>query len=392
MPVEADSIPAVLLGTTPEGRGDVLFSEVGDEGVIFDPTTQQMHRLDPQARLVWQLLDGSATLEETCVEIAEAFGADLAQVRADVVSLVHDFTSRELLVGSAVSREITSPSSTPSPEVPLPDAPYWIPMEMNGCVETVTALGWHELLGVEISGRGVGIRAGSLEVADDLRLLLGTNLRADVDGAYPNLSIRPAEPTEDGMTLARLYTRCTLVGRSRDVEDLYPRLIRELEAQVWGSRPDGIRFHGAVLEVEGAAVLAPEPAWARLVAHERSLAGHGMRLIARDVLLDGNTAEVVLPASTLDLDATLLGDELIGTDQRWPIRGWLMETGEPAGLVVPPGQAMMIAQAALTNGQLLDPEHALASLTAILDSCAQVTYLGEWRTIIESARDCVTRV
>jgi hypothetical protein len=388
MPVEADSNDTVLLMTKPEARADVLFSEVGGEAVIFDPATQQMHRLDPRARLVWQLLDGTATLDQTCHEIAEAFGAELDDVRRDVAALVHDLQSRGLLAED----EVTAVPPVPAAEVEEQESAFWVPMEMNGCVETVTQLGWPEEVGVEISGHGVCIRAGSAEVADDLRRLLGSNVRSDVEGAFPNLSIRPAEPTDDGMTFARLYTRCTLVGRAKQVEDLYPRLVRELEAQVWRFRADGVRFHGAVLEVEGAAVLAPGPAWARLVPHERSLPSHGVRLIARDVVLDGDTAEVVLPPSGIDLDPDLLGDAVMLDEQRWPIRGWLMETGEPPGLVVPPGRAMMIAQAAVTNGQLLAPEHALGSLTAILNACPQVTYLGEWRTIIASARDCVTRV
>lgn len=387
MPIEADTDTGFLLPTRPKARTDVLFSEVGGEGVIFDPTTQQMHRLDPLARLLWQLLDGVATLEETCTEIAELFGADLEQVRNDVVALVLDLEARNLLAGDSEGT-----AAAPTEPAAAEESAFWVPMEMNGCVETVTQLGWPEEVGVEISGHGVCVRAGSAEVAADLRRLLGSTVRPNVEGAFPNLSIRPAEQGDDGMALARLYTRCTLVGRSKQVEDLYPRLVRELEAQVWRFRADGLRFHGAVLEVEGAAVLAPEPAWARLVAHERSLANHGVRLIARDVVLAGDTAEVVLPPSGLDLATDLLGDAVMDSEQRWPIRGWLMETGEPAGLVVPPGRAMMIAQAALANGQLLDPEYALGSLTSILEACPQVTYLGEWRTIIESARDCVTRV
>ena len=158
---------------------------------------------------------------------------------------------------------------------------------------------------------------------------------------------------------------------------------------------DAIRIHGAILEVDGiGAVIAPEPAWARLVPHERTLAQDGIRLIARDGVLDP-CGEVVVPPTRVHPTLTAgSANPLANLDQevRRALRGWLLETGKQAGLAIAPGRGTMLAQAAIVNASLLDPQETLKGLTRVLESIPLVTYIGEWRSIAENVRACVTRV
>ena len=64
---------------------DVEWVEVGGEIVAWNAVGESLHLLDPVAAIIFQLLDGITPLEVTSRELAEAFGRDLEQVRADVL-------------------------------------------------------------------------------------------------------------------------------------------------------------------------------------------------------------------------------------------------------------------------------------------------------------------
>ena len=59
--------------------------EVEGEVVAWNSETESLHLLDPIAALVFQLLDGVTSLEQTSRELAEAFGRDATSVRSDVL-------------------------------------------------------------------------------------------------------------------------------------------------------------------------------------------------------------------------------------------------------------------------------------------------------------------
>ena len=53
MPADAQTDSSRRLASAPAIRDDLMAADVGDEMVVFDPQTQQMHRFDPIAALVW---------------------------------------------------------------------------------------------------------------------------------------------------------------------------------------------------------------------------------------------------------------------------------------------------------------------------------------------------
>ncbi len=93
------SSDATSQGTAPEAEalepGSVLrrlpsphveWVDVEGEIVAWNADTESLHLLDPIAAIVFQLLDGVTSLEQTSRELAEAFGRHLDLVRADVLS------------------------------------------------------------------------------------------------------------------------------------------------------------------------------------------------------------------------------------------------------------------------------------------------------------------
>ncbi|HEX6208555.1 MAG TPA: PqqD family protein [Actinomycetota bacterium] len=81
----------------PRPRATVAHVEIDGEGVLYDEVSNQIHLLNPIATLIWSGLDGRTTLEELSAELSDAFGADLARVRFDVLEAVRGFAEQDLL-------------------------------------------------------------------------------------------------------------------------------------------------------------------------------------------------------------------------------------------------------------------------------------------------------
>jgi PqqD family protein of HPr-rel-A system len=65
-------------------RADVTVTELDGEAVIYDERSGDLHHLNGSATLVLGLCDGSTTLEEMSIAIAEAFERPLREVSAQV--------------------------------------------------------------------------------------------------------------------------------------------------------------------------------------------------------------------------------------------------------------------------------------------------------------------
>ena len=72
--------------TMPEARGDIVFRQVGDEWLLFDPITGEIHVLNLSAALLWSHCDGTTPVATVLATLGEAFG---------------DAPSREELLGEA---------------------------------------------------------------------------------------------------------------------------------------------------------------------------------------------------------------------------------------------------------------------------------------------------
>jgi hypothetical protein len=83
----------------PRVRDDVVFRELDQEWVVFDPATSRLHALNLTAALVWEHCGGDLTVAEIAESIREAFAdaPDAEAVRRDVAEAVARFRGEGLL-------------------------------------------------------------------------------------------------------------------------------------------------------------------------------------------------------------------------------------------------------------------------------------------------------
>lgn len=94
-PVVPDGPHGSVVPVRPAG---VASAELDGEAVLLDGDTGSVHLLDPMATIVWACFDGATAIDELVGDLSDAFGADVAQVRRDVVDLARDLGERGLLV------------------------------------------------------------------------------------------------------------------------------------------------------------------------------------------------------------------------------------------------------------------------------------------------------
>lgn len=98
----------------------ITWAELEGIVVVVDERTAGLHQLNATASIVWQCLDGSSTLREIGLDIADALDEDPDRVLADIVVLAQDLHERHLLAGS------------PPPDVPeRPDQPTTVAQPPN---------------------------------------------------------------------------------------------------------------------------------------------------------------------------------------------------------------------------------------------------------------------
>jgi len=89
------------MGTQPTGhpraRDDVLFRQVDDEWVVFDPATNELHVLNLPAALIWSHLADGRAPKEISAALQEAYRIDGERARADVDDALARFRAAGLL-------------------------------------------------------------------------------------------------------------------------------------------------------------------------------------------------------------------------------------------------------------------------------------------------------
>ena len=78
----------------PRLREDVLFREVEDELLLYDPRTGETLLLNDTAAAIADLCDGSISTTSIVQEIVSLVGADPAQVEADVEKIIGELGER----------------------------------------------------------------------------------------------------------------------------------------------------------------------------------------------------------------------------------------------------------------------------------------------------------
>lgn len=84
----------------PRTREDLVFRAVGDDWVVYDPRTRDLHVLNVTAAAVWACCDGTLTPDEIAREVGTHLNGapDADTVRRDVDEVLRRFVSDDLLV------------------------------------------------------------------------------------------------------------------------------------------------------------------------------------------------------------------------------------------------------------------------------------------------------
>jgi hypothetical protein len=83
----------------PAAREDVVFRQLDDEWVLYDPSTNKLHVLNLTAALVWTHLNGKTASPEIAKAIQGAFESSgiAGDVVADVEKAISKFRAEGLL-------------------------------------------------------------------------------------------------------------------------------------------------------------------------------------------------------------------------------------------------------------------------------------------------------
>ena len=108
--------------SSPAVRSDLITALIDDELVIFDPVGSTVHQLDRLGSVIWQFLDGSATISELIGDLADGFDVPPSRVRTDLEELLQKLDAEHLLEGSGPDDRWTPSDPAERPEY-LKDPP-----------------------------------------------------------------------------------------------------------------------------------------------------------------------------------------------------------------------------------------------------------------------------
>lgn len=321
-------------------------AELDGEMVLYNPSDHRIHHLDQRGAIVWQLLDGEATIGELAADIADVFSAPVEVVTADLLTLVEDLHGEGLLIDSSSGR------FDPYPADHLSDPP-------NPCESDAESLVLGDWITVRLAEREVALRT-SPSITEPLRRLLGDHV-VDTDPASVGAHFSAYVPG-DLAEVNRLYHGFCPMTRSVDPA----RVLRSLVGHAAMALPP---LEGTVAVYARAAIIDGERAVMLPHVLDPAIQGYDARLRARGVVLtDAPTLDLDLERGEVNVrDHLGLGpaiDDLVASlpsrrrepppaEGRYPIDRWWFVNylGEPG----PATKAQAVRRAA----QVIDPGHDL---------------------------------
>lgn len=107
--------------TMPAVRTDLSSAVIDGERVVYDPIRSEVHQLNPIGTIIWDFLDGSATVAELAADFADAFEVPTDQVRSDLLALLTSLEEHSLLQDGAIPA-----SKPPEPASAEPTQPEYL--------------------------------------------------------------------------------------------------------------------------------------------------------------------------------------------------------------------------------------------------------------------------
>jgi hypothetical protein len=68
----------------PRHRNGVLSTRLAGEIILYDPQSSQAAALNTTACAIWELCDGTRTVEQICAEIGQQYGVPCHEIRTEI--------------------------------------------------------------------------------------------------------------------------------------------------------------------------------------------------------------------------------------------------------------------------------------------------------------------
>ena len=70
----------------------------GEEAVVISPAENIVRMLNPVGSRIWELCDGTRTIDQIALALAEEFDVDLAHARQSATAFVTELIAKDLLI------------------------------------------------------------------------------------------------------------------------------------------------------------------------------------------------------------------------------------------------------------------------------------------------------
>ncbi len=298
--IEDDLLPRLTPGRQ--------FAVVDGQVVLYDPTAQLSHVLNPSAAAVWATVDGQCTVGEIIDVIQADTGIERAVLDADVRRTLAQFVDARIITDD--------PDPGPEPDLagtaaPGPEtrADRWIPTVDR----LLDAVAWTTVIGP--------VRAGTLDLV----------VRTDHPAAGPGAARRPgralpaprggltrsgggvtARPAHPGRP-PRLYVDGRCRWMSADPTGVVDTVVAEITQLVLSGTTDQILLHAGAVERDGRVVAVAGPSGRGKSTLTAALVQRGFAYVTDELAVVDPTSLAVSPyPKALDLDAESLN--LLGLD------------------------------------------------------------------------------
>ena len=81
----------------PKIRKGLLFSEIEDEGIVYDEEKEAIHSLNSVSTFILKLCDGNLTIEEIARKVVNSFDAPEGEIKKDVITTIEKLYNLNLL-------------------------------------------------------------------------------------------------------------------------------------------------------------------------------------------------------------------------------------------------------------------------------------------------------
>ena len=88
---------------SPRKMDHLIQHHMDDEVLVYDPAVDRTHRLNVSATLIWQLCDGTRSLEDIARVLTEQFEVEFETALRDAGAVLEQLKEEQLLTGVPVA-------------------------------------------------------------------------------------------------------------------------------------------------------------------------------------------------------------------------------------------------------------------------------------------------